>query len=169
MRTPAGQQKTAIIVIVPRSCAGSQTPRSPPHPVPRRVHPSTPSRRWVRTHTPRHGMGGAGGFAGRETRLSYLNLHGERCKMQGVARKKKTDNNAPPLTREPRGKHGENTARGTHQPREKKRQQGGGKGKRGKGNPTNQERNRTTRRRKKRTSKTLRNRLGEAPCSAPPA
>ena len=48
----------------------------------------------------------------------------------------------PHPPKKPRGKHRENTARGTHQPREKKRQQGGGKGKRGKGNPTNPERNR---------------------------
>ena len=55
---------------------------------------------------------------------------------------KNKNENAPPPTQEPRGKHRENTARGTHQPREKKRHQGGGKGKRGKGNPTNPERNR---------------------------
>ena len=72
--------------------------------------------------------------------LAYTERDARR-KRQQAGRKNKNEN-APLPTQEPRGKHRENTVRGTHQPREKKRHQGGGKGKRGKGNPTNPERNR---------------------------
>ena len=66
VRRPAGENKTqTATIIVPRQCAGSQTPRSPPRPLPRRIRPSTPSRRRVRTDAPRKRAGGAGGFAGR--------------------------------------------------------------------------------------------------------
>ena len=45
----------------PRQCAGSQTPRSPCSPLPQRVPPTTPSRRWVRRDALRQRAARAGG------------------------------------------------------------------------------------------------------------
>ena len=75
--------------------------------------------------------------------FSYPILHGERCKTQETAsRKKKQERKRPPPTQETtgktQGKHGKGnppTQREETPPRR-------GKGKRGKGNPTNPERNR---------------------------
>ena len=57
-RLPRANETTIIIIIVPSHCAGSQTPRSPSRPLSRRVHPTTPSRRWARADAPRKRRGG---------------------------------------------------------------------------------------------------------------
>ena len=66
-----GANQTTATIIIPRSCAGSQTPRSPHRACTQLVSPSTPSRRRVRRHELSTGAVGAGGFAGANARLPY--------------------------------------------------------------------------------------------------
>ena len=103
---PLDKTKKTIIVIVPRHCAGSQTPQSPHSPLSRRVSPTTPSRRRVRWHAPRQGTVGAGGGCGSDDQVA-LDARQRRCKMQETA---EIPNPTTP-NQETRG--GENAARGT--------------------------------------------------------
>ena len=74
----------------------------------------------------------------------YLNLHGERCKMQEVARKKEPTKSHPHPPREPRGKTQGKHGKGNPPTQREEAPGGKGEGKHGKGHPTNPERNRKT-------------------------
>ena len=93
--------------------------------------------------------------------FSYLSLHGERCKTQEIASKKKRTKTHP----HPPKNHGENTGKTrqgepTNPERRNARRQGGGKTRQGEPHQPREKQKSATRRRKKKP-KTRQNRLGE--------
>ena len=105
-------QKTSTI-IMPRSCAGSQTPRSPHRACTQLVPPSTPSRRRVRRHELSTGAVGAGGFAGANARLPYPSPREKKQEARVHSKKRKDQKTRHPPSREPRGKRREKHGKGS--------------------------------------------------------
>ena len=138
-------QKTSTI-IMPRSCAGSQTPRSPHRACTQLVPPSTPSRRRVRRHELSTGAVGAGGFAGANAKLPYPSPTEKKQDARVHSRKRKDQ------------KHN------THPPRN----QGENAGKTRQGEPTHPEEERKTPLGQK-TQKRIDKIIGGAPCGRCPA
>ena len=116
-----GENQTTSIVIIPRSCAGSQTPRSPHRACTQLVSPSTPSRSRVRRHERSTGAVGAGGFAGASARLPYPSPKEQKQDARVLNKKENAKNATPtrPRTKgKTQGKHGKGNP--TH-PEEKKK------------------------------------------------
>ena len=114
-----GENQTTSIVIIPRSCAGSQTPRSPHRACTQLVSPSTPSRRRVRRHERSTGAVGAGGFAGASARLPYPSPKEQKQDARVLNKKRKSQkrNTHPPKNQ---GENAGKTRQGEpHPPRRK--------------------------------------------------
>ena len=104
---------------MPRSCAGSQTPRSPHRACTQLVSPSTPSRRRVRRHERSTGAAGAGGVAGASARLPYPSPTEQKQDARVLNKKRKSQkrNTHPPKNQ---GENAGKTRQGEpHPPRRK--------------------------------------------------
>ena len=113
VRCPAGKKTRTAIIIIPRKlCGVTNPPVTPPPLTPARPPVDSQQETGQDGRTREKGGGGPGGL--RVGRPSFPTLTYERKTQDARGSKEK---NSPPPTRETRGNHRENTARGTHPPR----------------------------------------------------